>query len=170
MWGEKTAGVRQAQLASCRVTDGGWRVAGGSLTITRAVPRGSLNAKEKKLPGCPWGRVNCTCSPSATRMDALAAAGFAAACFPRLADVGKRGKGAAGFGAGLATVGASSFLGNHFGGGPLRSGSIMVITGVSLPASMGQNKGGDHNLRQRGVTVAQSCAIWQQHVFFGTRQ
>ena len=44
-------------------------------------------------------------------MDALAAAGFAAACFPRLA---------AGFGAGLATVGASSFLGIHFASGMFR--------------------------------------------------
>ena len=38
-------------------------------------------------------------------MDELAAVGFAAGCFPRLG---------AGLGAGLATVGASSFVGIHF--------------------------------------------------------
>ena len=44
-------------------------------------------------------------------MDELAAAGFAAGCFPRLG---------AGLGAGLATVGASSFLGIHFSSGMSR--------------------------------------------------
>jgi hypothetical protein len=38
-------------------------------------------------------------------MDKLAAAGFAAGCFPHLG---------AGLGAGLRTVGATSFLGIHF--------------------------------------------------------